>query len=226
MHRYKRSLLHERISMMVGEKSPSPISLLHRGYWLRTHVHDLDSLAAFTSQSGVVVCSVFTEGHREMAANWMYALSRFGGVREALLFTFDEDSLRECLVLGFACYDGLMLMSEKSTLEGESIEKDIRGHRWMNVSHHDDKIISFCKLPVSAVIVFEHVTICPLMTAFSPPAAPVGTKLMWMKPVAMDALLKLNYTVLFRCECVWSQSCNFSSTSCPCLAFFIVCLLA
>ena len=118
-------------NMAVAEPS-SP--QFHRALWLQTHVHDLSSLAAFTSQSGVVVCSVFTEGHREMAANWMYALSRFGGVKEALLFTFDEDSLRECLVLGFACFDGLTLLPNKRSKPAEASEIQYGDSQWFDVS--------------------------------------------------------------------------------------------
>ena len=60
----------------------------------------------------VSLCSVFNLGYREMAANWMYSLSRFAGVKEALLFAFDEDSLEECLALGFLCYDGSVFYPE------------------------------------------------------------------------------------------------------------------
>ena len=44
-----------------------------------------------------------------MAANWMYAARRFGGIREVLLAAFDRDSLGLCLTMGFVCFDGSAL---------------------------------------------------------------------------------------------------------------------
>ena len=109
--------------------SPSSLasSSLHRtGHWYRSRVNDLRALAglisaatpilplgssrAFSPLGGVVICGVLLKGQREMAANWMYSLSRFGGVKEALVFSFDEDSLEECLSLGFVCYNGMPLV--------------------------------------------------------------------------------------------------------------------
>ena len=96
-------------------------------------MHDLSSLAAFVSQSGVVVCSVFSSGFREFAANWMYSLSRFGGVKEALLFTFDEGSLRECLNLGFACYiPERNMIAEMGSTADKTIEYG--SQKWTDVS--------------------------------------------------------------------------------------------
>ncbi len=49
---------------------PSP---LHRGFFLRTSTRRLADLAAFAAQgSSVVLASVFTKGHRELAAvSWV-----------------------------------------------------------------------------------------------------------------------------------------------------------
>ena len=54
----------------VLEGGPGATSF-HRGHWLRTNTQHLENLAAFVaSNSGVVVCSVFNKGYREMASNW------------------------------------------------------------------------------------------------------------------------------------------------------------
>ena len=104
--------LHQNVLKTSPEGgAPDSPPLLHRGRWRRSHVGDLHALASAvaSSNSGVVICSIFNRGYREMAANWMYSLSRFGGVKEALLVAFDEESLVECLALDFTCFDGALL---------------------------------------------------------------------------------------------------------------------
>ena len=112
-------------------------ALPHRGHWLRSNVESLHNLATFvSSSSGVVACSIFNRGYREMAANWMHSLARFGGIKEALLFSFDEECLRECLALGIACFNGQRLflngISLNSTYHPDS-PADVANQHWNKV---------------------------------------------------------------------------------------------
>ena len=116
---------------------PTAAAQTNRGYWLRLNTNHLRNLASFVSFSwGIVVCSIFNSGDREMAANWMYSLTRFAGIQESLLFTFDEESLRECLTLGFACFDGRLLfpdgkarLSFEGRHSGEDYWNQVKGTR-------------------------------------------------------------------------------------------------
>jgi hypothetical protein len=109
----------------------------NRGYWLRSNVQNLSNLVKFASQSGVVVCSVFTRDQRELASNWVYSLTRFGGIKEALLVTFDQGSLVECLTLGFVCFDGLTLLPpvRSDTIIGQETTEEVQygGRYWFQV---------------------------------------------------------------------------------------------
>ena len=124
-------------ALLEQEAGGPGTAFFSRGYWLRSNVQNLSNLVKFASQSGVVVCSVFTKDQREMATNWVYSLTRFGGIREALLVTFDEGSLLECLTLGFVCFDGLTLlppvMRSNTVIGQEADEVQYGGRHWFEV---------------------------------------------------------------------------------------------
>ena len=82
------------------------------------------------SDSGVIVASVFNLGYREMATNFMYGATRFGGIKEILMFTFEDESLWHCLSLGFACYNGKLLFPEDP---GHSAESSYGDPKWFKV---------------------------------------------------------------------------------------------
>ncbi len=98
-----------------------------RKAFLVANVNNLTALSIFAAQGHFLVVSVFNTGHfsrltgiedasrmhagyRDFAANWFYSLWRMGGVSEVLLATYDRDSLRRCLSLGLACFNGASLL--------------------------------------------------------------------------------------------------------------------
>ena len=65
--------------------------------------------SASSPSSSTATFSIFSRGYRELSANWAYSIGHFGGVKDVLLFTFDDESLMECLTLGFVCFNGRLL---------------------------------------------------------------------------------------------------------------------
>lgn len=50
---------------------------------------------------------------RLLLQNWYYTLHRFGRVKRVVVAAYDDESLFECLNLGFACYNGTSLVGGK-----------------------------------------------------------------------------------------------------------------
>ena len=124
--------LHKHHRTLSEENEPQDGKFFHRGRWLRRNTGNLEKLAAFVaSDSGVVVSAVFNLGYREWSANFMYGATRFGGIKEILMFTFDEESLLSCLTLGYACYNGKLFFPEDPGLQKEASYAD---GKWFQVS--------------------------------------------------------------------------------------------
>ncbi|GAX83276.1 hypothetical protein CEUSTIGMA_g10702.t1 [Chlamydomonas eustigma] len=142
------------------------------GRYLRENTHNLPGLASYAADGGIVVTSIFSRGYREIAANFMYSLVRFGQVHRVLMATFEESSLLECLSLGFICFDASGLLKESL-----STNQDIQ---YGSAQYH---------------------------------------KLMWTKPLVINALLQLNYNVLYSdLDTVWFKG-AIRSMSTPALLY-------
>ena len=59
--------------------------------------------------------------------NFFYAATRFGGVKEVLLSTFDKESLEVCLAMGFVCFDATTLPLYKLTAMNHTAEVALYG---------------------------------------------------------------------------------------------------
>ena len=117
-------MLHHR-TLSEENNEPKDGKFFHRGRWLRRNTRNLEKLAAFVaSDSGVVVSAVFNLGYREWSANFMYGATRFGGIKEVLMFTFDKGSLLSCLTLGYACYNGKLFFQKSSFSKKETSHED------------------------------------------------------------------------------------------------------
>lgn len=94
-----------------ARRALSELPSVDRGRFLRHNTNNLDALLHYVVDGGpYVTLSIFNKAYREFAANWAYAITRFGRVRNVLVAAYDDASLVECLNLGFACYNGTSLL--------------------------------------------------------------------------------------------------------------------